>query len=215
ILIIPFNQTLYMLGQSKTAAGHGAFLFATAPVWIFILAIIHLKERVLKRRIVGIIVSFMGVLLIMSSNAASFSIEHMWGDIIILISVLAWSYYTIIGKPLVEKYGALRITAYALAIGSALYFPFGLYRAIIFNYSQVNAGAWGAVVFMALGMSVGLYVLWYWVLKYMEASRLAVWHNLYPVVSSVVAYYALGEPLTTMFVLGGIIVLAGVTVTEI
>jgi len=215
ILIIPGNQMLYMFGQSKTAAGHGAFLFATAPVWIFLMAIFHLKEKVTWQKVTGIVLSFGGVLAIMLSGRTAFGAEYLWGDIIILIAVLAWSYYTIIGKPLVEKYGAFRITAYALAIGSALYLPFGLYKATAFDYSAVTAGAWGAVAYMALGMSVGLYVLWYWVLKYMEASRLAIWHNLFPVISAVVAYFALGEPLTAAFVFGGVMVLAGVTITEV
>lgn len=215
ILIIPFNQTFYMVGQSMTAAGHGAFLFATAPVWIFVLAIVHLKEKLLWRRVVGIVVAFAGVVLIMSSGRAEFGVEYLWGDAIILVAVLAWSYYTVIGKPLVEKYGALRITGYALATGSALYLPFGLYRVIMFDHSQVTLGAWGAVAFMALGMSVALYVLWYWLLKYMDASRLAIWHNFFPVISAIVAFLWLGEPLTTAFVLGGSVVLAGVVITEI
>lgn len=215
ILIIPGNQMLYMFGQSMTAAGHGAFLFATSPVWIFILAIVHLKEKITWQKIAGIVFSFGGVLLIMLGGQTRFGMEYLWGDVIILLAVLAWCYYTIVGKPLVEKYGALRITAYALAIGSVLYFPFGIYRAVTFDYSQVSAGAWGAVAYMAFGMSVGLYVLWYWVLKYMEASRLAIWHNLFPVISVVVAYFTLGEPLTVSFVLGGTAVLAGVTITEV
>jgi drug/metabolite transporter (DMT)-like permease len=215
ILIIPFNQTLYMFGQSLTAAGHGAFLFATSPVWIFLLALIHLKEKLMWKRVAGIVAAFAGVLVIMLSGGMEFGVEYFWGDLIILAAVVAWSYYTIIGKPLVQKYGALRITAYALATGSALYFPFGLYRALMFDYSQAPAGAWGAVAFMALGMSVLLYVLWYWVLKYMDASRLAIWHNFFPVISAVVAYYTLGEPLTTAFVLGGIVVLGGVVITEV
>ncbi|UCE24310.1 MAG: DMT family transporter [Candidatus Zixiibacteriota bacterium] len=215
VIIIPGNQLMYMFGQSMTAAGHGAFLFATAPVWIFVLALIHLKEKVTWQKVLGIVLSFGGVLVIMLGGRVYFGTEYVWGDAVILIAVLAWSYYTIIGKPLVEKYGALRITAYALATGSALYFPYGLYCAITFDYSAVTAGAWGAVVYMALGMSVALYVLWYWVLKYMDASRLAIWHNLFPVVSVIVAYFLLGEPLTTSFVVGGMAVLAGVTITEV
>ncbi len=215
VFIIPGNQMLYMFGQSMTAAGHGAFLFATSPVWIFLLAIIHLKEKIMAKRVAGIVLSFGGVLIIMLGGQANFGFDYLLGDLIILIAVLAWCYYTIIGKPLVEKYGAFRMTAYALAIGSGLYFPFGLYRALSFDYTGVTAGAWGAVAFMALGMSVGLYVLWYWLLKHMDASRVAIWHNLFPVISAVVAYFFLGEPLTTAFVVGGVVVLAGVTITEV
>jgi len=54
ILIIPINQTLFLVGQSLTGAGHGAFLFATTPIWIFALALVHLKEPFIRRRAVGL-----------------------------------------------------------------------------------------------------------------------------------------------------------------
>jgi len=67
---------------------------------------------------------------------------------------------------------------------------------------------------MAIGLSLVVYVLWYWVLKYWEASRMAVYHNVQPVIASVVAYLWLGEALTTGFLIGGVIVIAGVVISE-
>ena len=107
-----------------------------------------------------------------------------------------------------------RITAYALASGSALYFPFGLYHAIRFDYSAVTIAAWGSVAYMAVGLSLVVYVLWYWVLKYMDASRIAVFHNVQPVLATVVSVLWLGERLTGTFMVGGLVVLAGVIIAE-
>lgn len=215
ILIIPLNQTLFLVGQSLTGAGHGAFLFATTPIWVFILALIHLKERLLWQRAVGVLLAVIGVAVIMSTGAVQVGADYLWGDVIILVSVLAWAYYTILGIHLVQRYGALRVTAYALSVGSILYFPFGLYRALTFDYSATTWGAWLAVAYMSFGMSVVVYVLWYWILKYMEASRLAVYHNIQPVIATVVAYLTLGEQLGWVFVIGGAIVLAGVLFAEL
>ena len=215
LLIVPFNQTGFLLGQSMTAAGHGAFLFATTPVWVFLLALIHLREKATWMRLVGIVLAVAGVLVIMSSGAIKVGTEYLWGDMIIVVAVIAWAYYTILGKPLVRKYGALRMTAYSLAFGSALYFPFGLYRAVIFDYSQATPFAWFAVVYMALGLSVVVYVIWYWLLKYMDASRAAVFQNVQPIIASAVAYVFLAEPLGTGFVVGGTVVIAGVLLSEI
>ena len=214
VLIIPFNQTLFLLGQSLTAAGHGAFLFATTPIWIFALALFHLQERFRWRRLIGVSVALVGVAAIMISGAIEVGREYLWGDAIILVSVLAWGYYTVIGKPLVQKYGALRMTAYALTAGSVLYFPFGLYRAVIFDYSAVTLAAWASVIYMAVGLSLVVYVLWYWVLKYMEASRIAVFHNVQPVIATVVSCLWLGEKLGPTFVIGGLAVLVGLVIAE-
>jgi drug/metabolite transporter (DMT)-like permease len=214
ILIIPLNQTLFLLGQSMTGAGHGAFLFAASPVWIFVLALIHLKEKFQLRRVLGISAALAGVLLIMFSGDVEVHREYLIGDLIIMLSVVAWAYYTVLGKPMVLKYGALRTTAYALTVGTAIYFPFGLYRAINFDYSAVTLAAWGSIAYMAIGLSLVVYVLWYWVLKYWEASRLAVFHNIQPMIATVVAYLWLGETLTPNFIIGGGIVIAGVVISE-
>jgi len=213
-LIIPFNQTLYLWGQSMTAAGHGAFLFATVPIWIFLLAITYLKEKATWQRTLGVLVALAGVIIIMTSGETEVSREYLLGDVIILVAVVAWAGYTVFGKPLVQKYGALRVTAYSLISGSIIYFPYGLYVSVRFDHSSPPLAAWGSVLFMAIGTSFVAYVLWYWVLKHMEASRIAVLNNFQPVLASVVAYFWLGEPLGATFIVGGLVILAGVLVAE-
>ena len=215
VLIIPFNQTLFLAGQSLTAAGHGALLFATTPIWVFVLALFHSQETFRWRRAVGIAMAFVGVAVVMLAGALEVGTRYLFGDLILLVSVLAWAWYTVLGKPLVVKYGALRTTAYALTAGSILYFPFGLYRAIVFDYSQATPAAWGSVVYMAIGLSLVVYVLWYWILKYWEASRLAVYHNVQPILASIVAWFWLGESLGLSFIVGGSIVILGVIIAEI
>ncbi len=215
LLIIPFNQTAFLVGQSMTSAGHGAFLFATTPVFIYILALIHLKERFMWRRVIGIVLALAGTMAIILSGALEFGTEYLVGDIIILVAVIAWGYYTVLGKDMVRKYGALRVTAYALSSGSAVYFPYGLYMALQYDYSQATLGAWGSVLYMALLLSSGVYVVWYWLLKYMEASRIAIYHNVQPVIASLVGWMLLGEALTMPFLIGGLVVLVGVIVSEI
>ena len=214
VLIIPFNQTTYLYGQKLTGAGHGALLFSTVPIWIFIGGLIYLKEKFVLKRALGVVSGLAGVIIIMAGGAIELGTQYLIGDLIILVAVLAWAAYTLIGRPLVIKYGAFRVTAYALASGSALYFPFGLYRAVIFDYSSSTVGAWLSVVYVALGISVAAYVLWYWLLKYMEATRIAVFHNIQPVIAAAVAFIFLGESVGLSFILGGIVVLIGVLVTE-
>ena len=68
---------------------------------------------------------------------------------------------------------------------------------------------------MAIGTSVIAYGLWYWALKYMDVSRMAVFHNIQPVVATIVAFFWLGEPLGIEFIVGGVIVLGGVILAEL
>lgn len=215
ILIIPLNQLAYLYGQSMTSSGHGAILFATTPIWIFLIALFILKEKLIIRRAIGIVIAVIGVVLLMTGGAVNLGTEYLFGDLLILLAVLTWAFYTIFGKELVRKYGAIRITAYALSSGTVLYLPFGAYFASKLDYAAVTMGGWLAVLYMAIGTSVIAYGLWYWALKYMDASRMAVFHNIQPVVATIVAYIWLGEPLGIEFIVGGLTVLGGVILAEL
>jgi drug/metabolite transporter (DMT)-like permease len=214
-LIIMFNQVGYLWGQSLTAAGHGSVLFATTPIWVLIMAVLVLKEKLTWQKILGIPVALVGALIIVTGGAIRVGAEYLKGDLIILVSVWAWGAYAIYGKPLAEKYGALRVTAYALASGTVVYLPFGLFRAVTFDYSHVAPAAWLSVLYMAIGSSVLSYVIWYWLLKYMEASRLAVFSNIQPIVATTVAFFFLNEIPGLSFLIGAVIVLTGVIITEV
>ncbi len=214
VLIIPFNQVAYLFGQSLTTASHGALLFATSPIWLFLAGLLLLNEKFVLRRVVGVILGIAGVVIILRGGAVELDGRHLLGDLIILGAVLAWVFYTVLGKPLVLKYGAFRVTAYVLSCGSALYFPFGLYRALHFDYSSVPPLTWLCVLYMALAVSVISYVLWYWLLKHMETTRMAVFNNLQPVIASAVALVFLNEPFTLSLAIGGLVVITGVLITE-
>lgn len=214
ILTVLFNQTAYLFGQRLTAAGHGSVLFATAPIWLFVGGILFFKEKFSLRRTVGIVLGLIGVAFIVTSGALRVGVQYLVGDLIIMGAVFNWVIYTILCRPLAAKYGVFRITAYTLTAGSIVYFPFGLYHALRFNYSGVPLGAWFSILYMALGLSVGYYVLTNWLMRHMETTRMAVFLNFQPVIAAVVAYIFLGEGFGWPFVLGWITVLGGIIITE-
>lgn len=215
LILIPLNQVLFLVGQSKTAAGHSALLFATIPIFIYILAIIFLKEKATFRRTAGIIVAFVGVYVILSGGKVNFGMEYFWGDILVLIAVIAWAFATVLLKPLSLQYGAFRAMGLGLVYGSLVYFPYGIYRALTADYSRIGTSGWFSILYMAIVISLGAYFLWYWVIKYMDVSRVAVLQNIQPIIATVVAALLLAEPISATFIIGGIIVISGVILTEI
>jgi drug/metabolite transporter (DMT)-like permease len=215
IILIPFNQVLFLIGQARTTAGHSSLLFATIPIFIYVLAIIFLHEKATLRRTLGIIVAAIGVYLILSNGHLEFGGEYFVGDLIVLVAVIAWAVATIMVKPLAVEYGAFRVTGLALLYGSLLYIPYGFYRFLSFNLSDITTSGWISVIYLAVVVSVLAYFLWYWVLKYLEASRLAVIQNIQPIIATAVAFVLLHETIGQNFIIGGVIIIAGVILTEL
>jgi drug/metabolite transporter (DMT)-like permease len=214
-ILILLNQVIFLVGQSLTSAGHASLLFATVPIFLYILALIFLRERPGIRRAVGIMIAAAGVYVILAGGMARFGRQFLFGDLLVLIAVIAWAVATVMAKPLAVKYGAFRVTGLALVYGSLVYLPFGLYKVAQFSFEGLSRAAWFSVFYMAVVVSLLAYFLWYWVLKYMEVSRVAVIQNIQPVIASAVAAMLLAEPISQRFVIGGIIVIAGVILTEL
>jgi len=214
VLIIIFNQVIYLCGQKYTTASHGGLLFTMTPVFVYILAMKRLGEAWSYRKGLGILLAVIGSVLIVLERGLDFSDNMLRGDVIILLAVIAWAYYTVYGKPLAEKYGAFRVTAYALGSGSAIYFPFGLYRLIVADMSRMDGYGWLSILYLAIGTSVIGYSTWYWLLKRMEAGRLSVLTNLQPIVAGILGFCFLSEAITLTFVICGLIIIFGVTITQ-
>jgi drug/metabolite transporter (DMT)-like permease len=215
LVLIPGNQVMYLVGQSMTTASHSSLLFATMPIFVYILALLFLGERPSSRRFAGILIAMIGVYIILAGGRVRFGMETLRGDLIVLAAVIAWAVGTIMVKPLAIKYGAFRVVGLALTFGSAVYLPYGLYRTIDYDLTGISPSGWLSIGYMALVVSGLAYFLWYWVLKYMEASRIAVLQNIQPIIATAVAAVMLGEPVGKSLVAGGLIVIGGVILTEI
>jgi drug/metabolite transporter (DMT)-like permease len=214
VVIILLNQVTYLYGQKLTTAAHGGLLFTITPVFVYMLAIRFLNEKWSSKKGAGIALTVLGAAIIFFEQGIQFNPEIFRGDLIILLAVVAWAVYTVQGKPLVEKYGAFRVTAYALASGSLVYLPFGFYRLLIADWSQMDNLGWVSIGYISIATSIVGYSAWYWLLKHMEASRLAVLTNLQPIVAGFLGYYFLREVITLPFLLAGLIIIIGVTVTQ-
>ncbi len=212
LLAVPLNQLLFLYGLKFTTPGRSALYYGATPAFVFMMAIWYLKERVTIAKVAGIVISFLGVALIL--RAGRFDADILFGDILVILAVIAWAGYTIFGKPLIAKYGPMTTTAYALLIGTALYLPFGLIYAVEFDYAAVPAAGWLSLLYIAIITSVIAYSIWFWALGRMEASKLSIFQNLQPIIATILSVLFFGEILGWEFYVGGAMVITGVIVTQ-
>jgi drug/metabolite transporter (DMT)-like permease len=213
-LNILVNQFLYLEGLQHTTPANSALLYALTPAIVFILAIEAHWEKMNWKKISGIIIAFVGTAILMFEHGASLSSEHTIGNIQIFLAVIAWSLFTLIGRPLILKYGALRVTAQHMIIGCLLFLPIGLWN---FNPKAVatyGPSLWLQIFYLGLVASCINYVLWYYALGKLETSKVAIFQNLQPVLTTTIALI-LGRALLTGELLGGgIMALIGVLLVQ-
>ena len=215
---IPLNQGLFLGGLSLTTPGHAALLYATTPVFVFLIGAWRGEERATPRKLAGIGVAFAGVAVVLASrgqlSGAGDARAGLAGDVLVLLAVMAWAVYVVFGKAYVGRYGVVTTTGLTVVIGTLLYVPLGLAVSREASFRAVSPVGWASVAYLVILTSVVAYLVYYWSLARAEASRVAIWSNTQPVLTALLAWAIHGDPLTGAFVAGVALVIAGVALTQ-
>ena len=95
-----------------------------------------------------------------------------------------------------------------------MFLPIGIVNTVRFDYASLTWGHWGGLLYLSLGTSIFAYFLWYYALERVEASKVSIFSNLQPVLTTILAVVLLGQVVTPTFVVGGVIAVAGVILTQ-
>lgn len=210
-----FYQIPFILGLERTTPENSSLLIATIPVWAALLAKILGWERISPRVWVGIVISFIGVLLVTLAASPQFSLSNasFWGDILTLVAAVCWAGYTVFSKDVLVKYSPLRVSALALAVGVLGLWLVALPSVLTVRWEGISGWGWAAIVYSG-ALSIALcYVIWAAGVKQVGAARTAIYNNLVPVVTFIAAYVALQKPIALLQIVGGLVVLGGIWIT--
>lgn len=214
LLAVPINQFVFLYGISQTTASNAALLYATTPVVVLILSRIILKEPATWRKIVGVIVALVGVVVVIFEDGFQLNSAHTQGNLLLVVAVLAWSLTTIYGKPMIRKYGAFYVTSLVLVAGMVLYLPLGILYGNLTLLSALSAPDWWGVLYLGIGTSILGYFFWYYPLGKIDASKVAIFSNAQPFFTTILAVILLGQDISTTFALGGLVTITGVVLVQ-
>lgn len=211
----PLNQALFLLAMQNTSAAHGALIFSLTPLGVYLVELKQGRERARWTASVGILVALAGVVLLLLAHGFTALSGHFLGDVLLLGSLLAWVFYTTEGRELVAVAGPLRTSAWSNIAGALLLLPLApwVLRPELLMASSLLAK--GTVLYLGLGSSVLSYVIWFVALGRADASKVAVFSNLQPVATALAAWALLGEHIGWEVVVGGVLVLLGVRLTQL
>ncbi|MFI8558988.1 DMT family transporter [Pseudomonas putida] len=200
-------------GLKLTSAAHMSVFLYTAPMFTALgLHFILPSERLRLLQWFGILLAFGGIVVAFAGGMSFEQIDHrmLLGDALGVLAGLAWGATTVVIRcsRLSEAPASLTLF-YQLAIGFA-----GLLLIALLS-GQIGAVALtplavGSVLFQAVVVSFISYLTWFWLLRKYLASNLAVFSFITPLFGVTFGVLLLDEPLSVNFVLGAMMVLAGV-----
>ncbi len=210
---VTINQLCFTIGLGFTKVGHSAVIVGMGPIYILVLAVLFRLERATWRKATGMIIAFIGIVVLASEHGISAHSASLEGDAITLTGSIGFAIYVILAKRVAVKYDTLTMTAFNHFAGALIVLPLAIYQAARL-YGAGNWPlpwqAWAALLYMAIFSSALAYVLYFWLLRYLEASQLSAFTYLLPVMATIFGILWLREKGSWAQVLGGILALGGV-----
>ncbi|GAB4356422.1 MAG: DMT family transporter [Gammaproteobacteria bacterium] len=215
VLGVTGYNTLVYLGLQTTTAINAAVVSATIPVIIVFISFLVYQERIARRQALGGLISFFGVIWIIShgSPADLFGLHANRGDLWILAAALTWASYSVFLRHYPEQLHPLVFLLCIMAAGLLVLAPFYAWehlggRTIRFDTTTVIT-----VLYVALFASVIAFICWNRAVRWVGANRAGIFVHFMPVFSTLLAILFLGERLYAYHLVGIAAVATGITLT--
>jgi drug/metabolite transporter (DMT)-like permease len=211
---VTVNQVCFTVGLRLTSVSHASVIVGMGPIYTLALAVLLRLEKATLRKATGMAIAFAGIAVMASENGITVHSPSLLGDAITLAGSIGFGVYVVLGKRVAGKYDALTMTAFSHFAGALIVLPMAIRRAVALgpaqNWLAIPWSAWAALLYMAIFSSAVAYILYYWLLRYLEASQLAAFSYLLPVLATILGIVWLGEKGSWEQLLGGALALSGV-----
>ncbi len=209
-----YNALSYA-GVKSTTALNAMLLNATVPFFIMGLSWLFLRERLTLRQTLGLVMSFAGAMWIIGEGdlARLATLEFNRGDLLVLCAMLSWAAYTIIVKRHPIKIHLLSFVAVLSVTAVAMLIPLSMMESLS-QAPRLSAKVIAVFIYMGIGPSILCYVFWNKGIAAIGPARTGLFLYLVPVFGSVLSSVILGEHLALFHVIGFVLVLAGLGVSN-
>ena len=206
------NMLCFFKGIELSTPINSAVLITITPILVFVFSAILIKERLLLPRIVGVILGFIGALvLIVFGNEIRLDAPNIpLGNALFVMNASFFGLYLVLVKSLSAKYTTVHLLKWLFLFGFIMAFPI--------SYPEFSEVSWSTLPFEAIwrfgyvivGTTFMTYLLNVYALKQLKASTVGVFTYLQPLIGIGYAILVGADGLTVYKLVGGGVVLLGV-----
>ena len=211
---ILFFTVCYFTAITMMSLSTAAILLYTSPIWIMLMSVLFFNEKLDKRKIFALILSFAGCVLVSGISGGGMTLA---GLLIGLGSGVGYGLYSILGTIALRRYSPYTVTAYTFLIAAA-----GAW--LICNPGEmmsvfVNAADLAALLLLcfitALVTAVIPFLAYTLGLRSVEAGKAGILATIEPLVATLIGILVFSEPLTLLSGIGIILILSAVILLNI
>ena len=217
-LLSTVNIIFFYLGLTTSTANAATIIYNLTPLIVALTAFRLIKEQIAAKKIVGILIGFFGTMIIAvlpifeGKSPVSGDIR---GNLFFIAAACSWAIYTIGSRQVIAKHGYSPLTVSSISIFNST-LVFGLITIFTWKSDYLSALTNPSMylLFLHLGIlvTVATYLLFQWGVKNSSASTASLSQYLQPIFAIIFNVIFLGEKLTFVFIIGGLLVFIGVII---
>jgi len=208
-------------GLESSTASQAGIVFATTPIITLVVAGIFLKEKTTTIQKIGVLLTIFGIAYIMYQSGSILNNTSIKGVILLFLSVFSIVAYYVLGKKISSEFSTSEITVWMTLLAFILFNIWSIVNHLqnntigdFFSPLAEKEFLW-SVLYLGVLSSVVTSFLTNYALSKIPASQIAVFNNLSPIITIFGGVLLLDETLYSYQISGGVLVVLGITVTQI
>ena len=208
---VAFNMLTFFKGLSLTSPISAAVLMVSTPIIVLILSAIIMKERMLKRKVFGIVLGLVGTaFLILYGKSVGNASNANLGNLLVFANAVSYGFYLIVVKKLMDKYSAFTFVKWIYLFGFIMVLPFGYNELQAVEFSTIPVDIAWKIVFIVVVSTFLTYLLNLLSMKELKPTTVAVFIYLQPVFATIFAIGLGKDELNLVKIGAAILIFSGV-----
>jgi drug/metabolite transporter (DMT)-like permease len=199
-----------MYGMNLSTAFSSSLVLMSGPLFTLLILTVLGAEGLRARQIAGTLVALAGIALFLSDKFAGGFARAGAGDLLLLLAALCFSLYTVLGQPLVKRYGPLIVLSYTLVLSAPPILVLTFRDFLEIRVTELPLSVWVGMFWALVISSFCGWLMWTWVNAVRGVARSAPFNYLMPPIAGLVAWLTLGETFTWLKIAGAAVTMAGV-----
>jgi drug/metabolite transporter (DMT)-like permease len=208
------SLSLQFLGTKLSTAANGSLVTSATPAFVLLFAWMLLRERITTRRLIALIVATLGVVAVIDPRTAQLDPELFLGNLFLIGAAITWALYSVLVRRVTQNIDVLLFSLIAFIGGLPVTLPAGAWEWSTLGVGEITPGVVGGVLFLGVISTALAMVLWNTAFAYLDASLASLTFFAQPVVGSLLGWLFLGEEITPLFLLGGLLIGVGLIVSS-
>ena len=208
---VALNMLTFFKGLSFTSPISAAVIMVTTPIIVLILSAIIMKEKMIKRKIFGILLGLFGTgFLILYGKSIGNAANAPLGNLLVFINAVSYAFYLIIVKKLMDKYNAFTFVKWIYTFGLLMVLPFGWSEYQEIQWATIPTYILWEIVFVVLFTTFFTYLFNLVSMRELKPTTVAVFIYLQPLFATIFAISLGKDELTFVKIVSAVLIFTGV-----